>query len=571
MRIYFLLVTCFFSAFTVLAQTEEELASLSFDAIRDTIKTYRFTESEKSLTAARAYILKGQKEQDKEEEWLGMESVALHFFTIRDYKSAHEQALNSLAFARTHELRKLELRALVFLGDLQMVVTSANEQLDYYNELLELSEAYGNDEYREAALNKIAGIMDISGDTKKAIAIRKRTLAYYQEKQLDTAFTQKEKNNMLMFSYTSLGRTYMISEQLDSAKIFAKEVKSFLNKEIDSCNAALAYILDAEIAFKENNFKIARNNYKKGYDVCPSEYDIVALNKAYSLGKVEVGAKNYEEAKRILQQGLDDYQVTTAEEGFMSDYYEQLAEAYKHTGNFEQASYYFEKHLTTQEEYTKLKDTAKEVLLKDEREQFKKEFDELKVQKEQSQNNVTYVLLGATLVILFLLFFLLKFYRTKRQNEAKFEALVAKIEAAQSPEEIIDTKDEVLEEKETTDVPDDTKQQILAGLKKLEEKEYFLQQACNSYNVAKKIGTNTSYLSKVINSHFGKNFNTYINDLRINYAIVRIKNDVLFRSYSIQSIAEEIGYKSADSFTKYFKKDTGLNPSFYIKNIKNVV
>ena len=112
--------------------------------------------------------------------------------------------------------------------------------------------------------------------------------------------------------------------------------------------------------------------------------------------------------------------------------------------------------------------------------------------------------------------------------------------------------------------------QILEGLKKLEEKEYFLKQDCNSYNVAKKINTNTSYLSKVVNSHYGKNFNTYINDLRINYTILRLKNDVFFRSFSIQAIAEEVGYKSADSFTKYFKKDTGLNPSFYIKNIKNV-
>ena len=107
-------------------------------------------------------------------------------------------------------------------------------------------------------------------------------------------------------------------------------------------------------------------------------------------------------------------------------------------------------------------------------------------------------------------------------------------------------------------------------MEKLKEQKYFLKQECNSYNVAKKIKTNTSYLSKVINSHFQKNFNTYINDLRINYAIVRLKNDSRFRSFSIQSIAEELGYKSADSFTKYFKQDTGLNPSFYIKQLNTL-
>ena len=210
------------------------------------------------------------------------------------------------------------------------------------------------------------------------------------------------------------------------------------------------------------------------------------------------------------------------------------------------------------------------MILADERAAFKREFDELKAEKEYGQNKLNYFLLGASLIILVLLFLLLKFYRTKKQNEAKFEALLAKINAAKTPEEIIDTKDEELEEKGSQDVSEEIKKQILEGLGKLEKKEYFLQQDCNSYNVAKKIGTNTSYLSKVINSHYGKNFNTYINDLRINYAIVRLKNDVLFRSYSIQSIAEELGYKSADSFTKYFKKDTGLNPSFYIKNIKNI-
>jgi len=166
---------------------------------------------------------------------------------------------------------------------------------------------------------------------------------------------------------------------------------------------------------------------------------------------------------------------------------------------------------------------------------------------------------------------LYKFYKTKKENESKFNALLTKIEQAKTPKEIINTKDEVLEEKDTLNLPEETKQNILAGLKKLEDQEYYLKQECSSYNVAKKINTNTSYLSKVVNAHYGKNFNTYINDLRINYAIIRLKNDVFFRSYSIQSIAEELGYKSADSFTKYFKKDTGLNPSFYIKNIKNIV
>jgi len=106
-------------------------------------------------------------------------------------------------------------------------------------------------------------------------------------------------------------------------------------------------------------------------------------------------------------------------------------------------------------------------------------------------------------------------------------------------------------------------------LKKLEVQNFYLEKDCNLYNLAKKLNTNTSYLSKIINHTKKKTFNRYVNDLRIEYAIHKITKDKMFRSYSIKSIAEELGYKSADSFTKYFKQKTGDFPSAFIKKIKS--
>lgn len=71
-----------------------------------------------------------------------------------------------------------------------------------------------------------------------------------------------------------------------------------------------------------------------------------------------------------------------------------------------------------------------------------------------------------------------------------------------------------------------------------------------------------------MNSHYQCNFNTYINHLRINYAITRLKNDSVFRSYTVLAISEELGYKSANTFTKAFKKEVGLLPSYYIKKLE---
>ncbi len=109
---------------------------------------------------------------------------------------------------------------------------------------------------------------------------------------------------------------------------------------------------------------------------------------------------------------------------------------------------------------------------------------------------------------------------------------------------------------------------ILSKLEELQEKKYYLRQDCTLHNLAKKLKTNTAYLSKIINSELGKSFSAYINELRINYAIVELERNSRLRSYSISAIADEIGYKSPDSFSKYFKEFTGVSPSVYIRKME---
>lgn len=570
MKFFYSVIFVVLATTSLCSQTKEELSQLAFDAIRDSISKYSTNNLEKANNAANAYILKGKREKDLEREWLGMEALAINFYKNRMFEKSNVQMEKCLSFAQENDLPEQEMRSITLLGDLQLAVSDVSSQLIYYEKLLALAEQNKDQAFIQLALGRIASVLDLSGDKKKAIEIRKKSIKFYRNKKIDSVFSQKKINSSLASTYATLAHSYIELKKLDSAKIYAAYLRKFSEKDLDSCLIGISYGADAEIAYEEHRFKEAKRLYEKAFGICDYDYDLIKLNKAYSLGKIDLAAGNYDEAIKTLQKGLDDYQVTAVEEGFMEDYYGKLAEAYKYNGNFEKASFYFEKYLNTKEKKNSLKDSAKKQFLDNERESFKAEFNLLKNEKEEKETYLNYLFLGASIIILILLFAILQFYRTKRKNDAKFDALLTKIEAANSPEEIIDTKDEDLEEKNTTDVSPEITRQILNGLKNLEKQEYYLKQECNSYNVAKKIGTNTTYLSKVINGHYGKNFNTYINDLRINYAIVRLKNDVIFRSYSIQSIAEEVGYKSADSFTKYFKKDTGLNPSFYIKEIKNV-
>ena len=77
-------------------------------------------------------------------------------------------------------------------------------------------------------------------------------------------------------------------------------------------------------------------------------------------------------------------------------------------------------------------------------------------------------------------------------------------------------------------------------------------------------------LSKVINEGYGRNFFDFINQLRIDELKVRL-NDPRFRSYTLLSMAFEVGFNSKTAFNRSFKKLTNQTPSEYMQtHISNV-
>lgn len=78
-------------------------------------------------------------------------------------------------------------------------------------------------------------------------------------------------------------------------------------------------------------------------------------------------------------------------------------------------------------------------------------------------------------------------------------------------------------------------------LKKLETQNDFLQ-PMTLMELAKEFDANSTYLSKFINIDTGNNFSQYINKVRIQYVIERLKTDSKLRSFTIKAFAEEIGF-----------------------------
>jgi AraC-like DNA-binding protein len=111
-------------------------------------------------------------------------------------------------------------------------------------------------------------------------------------------------------------------------------------------------------------------------------------------------------------------------------------------------------------------------------------------------------------------------------------------------------------------------QTVLLELEKFEKSKNYLDSTFNINKLAKQLNTNTSYLSSIVNEKKGKTFKQYITELRINYLITIIQKDKKYKKYTIQALGEEIGYTNASSFSRSFKKFTGLTPTNYLNSLK---
>ena len=81
-------------------------------------------------------------------------------------------------------------------------------------------------------------------------------------------------------------------------------------------------------------------------------------------------------------------------------------------------------------------------------------------------------------------------------------------------------------------------------------------------DLAGKLGTNKTYLSRLVNAEYGKSFTEILIEKRVEYA----KDYLLKNPYASQALSAQIcGFPSAQSFNITFKKLTGMTPKAWIR------
>lgn len=133
-------------------------------------------------------------------------------------------------------------------------------------------------------------------------------------------------------------------------------------------------------------------------------------------------------------------------------------------------------------------------------------------------------------------------------------------------ESVENIKDEIINKTEKSELEsnDFFKELKINLLVLIEQDKFYLDQELTIHTLAKKLSTNSKYLSKLINSEFDKSFVVFINEYRVNEAkelLLNHDNDNL----TIEAIGNHAGFKSKSSFNLAFKKFTGQTPSTFIK------
>jgi AraC family transcriptional regulator, L-rhamnose operon transcriptional activator RhaR len=94
----------------------------------------------------------------------------------------------------------------------------------------------------------------------------------------------------------------------------------------------------------------------------------------------------------------------------------------------------------------------------------------------------------------------------------------------------------------------------------------YVEKNCHSAvtlaELARISGWSVRHLQRLFAHHTGQSFGSYLQNVRIQRSCEMLRN----RSHKVSFIAEQVGYRSIDSFNEAFKKTVGLTPTAYRKS-----
>ncbi len=462
-------------------------------------------------------------------------------------------------------------------------------------------------------LEKLEEIKEgLKEEHKYAIELRRFQFRYYVENN-DSDFNvvlnrldriKKMGAPQLEYDYLSfVAQVYKTSFSFDNAIKYHKKALSNAEKRKDTADIIYTcwslgssyYLIEFinKPEFHKNQIDSALYFYNKGLKFPENKKTITYLPRIYNnLGRIETIKENFKHSKSLISKALDlhkknndSFGISISLNNFSKVFLEEkaynksinlaiksnkyiedkslrikrnnlenIAKSYYRLGKMKKAYEIMQETLDVSEELTNhtFNNNVKKIEIK--YKVAKERQNTLKEKNRRLRVQLLLFLTGALLIILSVFGFI--FYSKNQKYKKRFKELIEKNKTINS-----------IKKKDDVNLPLKTVNIILEGLEKFEKEKLFLKQNITLKDLAKKLKTNSSYLSKVVNKYKNKKFTTYVNELRIQYAIKELTNNAELRLYTIEAIAESMGFNNAESFALAFRKITGLYPSYFIKQL----
>nr|WP_199161904.1 helix-turn-helix domain-containing protein [Elizabethkingia sp. ASV34] len=563
-HLFLLLVLIFSNLFFSQSNITDSLKKFNYNELKEKFDDYY--NNDKSLEAkriAKYYLQKAKNEKNTLQIAEGY--ILIHF--NEDFSTAlkyidslgiiTKNIKGSLYPARTYRLK----------GNLYYKNDDLKKALENYFISLNYAKQQ-NDEKQIMYVNlNIAYIDTYMGKNEEAAKIFKQ---YYNSKLLSKVENNQTRINLI--------NCYIELNKLDSANILIKEGINISLPTKNKYNISQYSYLSGLSNLKQKKYELAISDLSKAYSYFSTIDDTNANYALYALGKSYDGQHDKEKAIQHFIKLDSNIQKTNNLFPELKEVYTYIINYYKEKDDKEKQLFYIDRFLKVN---TKLDEQFKYLST----ELHKKyEIPNLIHEKEniitdlKNRKITLWIFIGVILTSAFIL--ITYFYLNLKKTEKKYRKIAQDlIKSLEEKEPIVSNSSNdvtkvsqpktIIENKVGKSIPEDVIQFILRELDNFEKQDLFLKKGITLSSLSKQIKTNSSYLSDIINSYKGKNFSTYLNDLRIDYAIDKLLKDRKFRSYKLTVVAEELGYNNEQAFATAFKKKTGTTFTIYIKEIEN--
>lgn len=359
------------------------------------------------------------------------------------------------------------------------------------------------------------------------------------------------------------GNLQFDSKNYKEANRFYKDSYSYFRKTLGNDSSAKYH-------YRRSLYNIGNSYYYLG-EMDSAEY---YLNLAWEVKDPKnIGLKYFIKNSLALvykekgwnQRAIDSLETILSDSQFenerlKAEIFLNLSKNYQELKNSERYQFFNERYLKLNDSLNLSGLTAISTAIQEEQKEFALELAESDIK----QKNLLWVGLGIMVLLLALMGGIL----WKRNREKKiFEELISQLkkELEKEPEETLNEK-----QNEHSSIPNSVEVEILQKLAKFEKSGKFIHPKLNISSLAVQLKTNTTYLSEIINTHKGKNFNAYLNELRIHYICEQVYQHPEYLQYKISYLGEMAGFTSHSAFATVFKSVTGISPSAFLREASKI-